>query len=193
LTLPIGKGRAFLYLSTLDLGWNNFPLRPFFLPFVRGLAAFMAGNEQSPLQKSYTVGDTVSIASEGMVTVENPSGRRFFLLPETGSACFKEAFEPGIYSVRKERQKEGWFAVNLDPAESFPQAAPPERLEGIFAGAPFVLVDVRSSPGGDILKPKPLWAHFLFGALVLVLLESLLASSLRRKPKTEEAISRAVA
>jgi hypothetical protein len=187
LSLQLGKGQAFLYLSTVDLDWNTFALRPFFLPFVRGITAFMAGSAQSPLQKPYTVGDTVLIESSGMVTVENPSGRRSFFLPETGSVCFQETAEPGIYAVRRDRAKEAWFAVNLDPSESDFTAAPPGRLEGIFAGVPFLRADVRANLGGDILKPRPLWTHCLFGALVLILLESLLCAAPARKPEKKEA------
>jgi hypothetical protein len=41
-----GNGRVALFLSSIDMAWNNFPLRPFYVPFVRGLARNLSGKEQ---------------------------------------------------------------------------------------------------------------------------------------------------
>lgn len=174
LYLPVGKGHAFLYLSTMDLAWNNFALRPFFLPFVRGIVSFMSGGGRDPIRKSYSVGDTVLLSAGGMAAIDLPSGARRFCLPENDLVCFRETDAPGIYTVKKERAGEEWFSVNLDPAESRPALLESGRLKAVFAGLPCAEVLVRRNMSALVLRPRPLWAFCLFGAMLLAFLESLI-------------------
>jgi hypothetical protein len=34
---PIGKSKLFLFTSSADLDWNDFPLKAAYLPFIQGL------------------------------------------------------------------------------------------------------------------------------------------------------------
>ncbi len=53
-----GKGRVFLFTSSADLDWNDFPLNAAFLPLIHGLLKEGVGLSQSPLPPTLRVGDS---------------------------------------------------------------------------------------------------------------------------------------
>lgn len=172
-----GKGRAFLYLSSLDLEWNDFPLRPFFAPFLLESARYLSGRDREAPADSFRVGDTLLFDVAGSVRIDAPSGGRHFIEGRGGRILFSETGLPGHYRLTDASGRERLFAVNLDPAESTPVRLSDERLDRIFAGNPVVHLDVRNESGARIFKPRPLWHHFFFLALLFALFESLLTAS----------------
>ena len=43
-----GAGRVLLWTSTLDLGWNDLPVKPVFLPFVHTVTRYLADYSEAP-------------------------------------------------------------------------------------------------------------------------------------------------
>ncbi|MFN8008194.1 MAG: BatA domain-containing protein [Terriglobia bacterium] len=58
---PFGRGSCLLFCSSLQTGWNDFPLDPLFVPFVQQLARRSAIANES--QFNFYVGDSVPLAS----------------------------------------------------------------------------------------------------------------------------------
>jgi hypothetical protein len=174
LQVRAGKGNAVLYLSTIDMDWNTFPMRPFFLPFIRETIRFLAGESRPVARDTLYVNDTIKIKSEGVVRIDNPNGNRSLVVPESGLARFVETEIPGMYTIKEKKQGERWFAVNIDPAESNMERLTDSRLQSIFSNVPTVRINIRRDLTGEALRPRPLWHYLFLCALILALVESLI-------------------
>ncbi|MFH0919880.1 MAG: BatA domain-containing protein [Fibrobacterota bacterium] len=181
-----GKGSAFLYLSTVDMAWNDFPLRPYFLPFIREAVRFLANEKDASGRDTIFCGDTLPFpAGRGVVRIDDPSGRRHVL--QGGAVVrFAGARLPGLYHVMADGLEEKWAAVNLSPRESASARVAAEKLDALFAGAPRVKVDARSEAAGELLQPRPLWPWCFLAALILALVESLLTLPFKGTRKQEK-------
>ena len=58
---PVGRGRVAAWMSTLDLAWNDFPLKPVYLPFVHQMVRRLANYNEPPLW--LTVGQVLDLGS----------------------------------------------------------------------------------------------------------------------------------
>ncbi|MFI5323936.1 MAG: BatA domain-containing protein [Thermodesulfobacteriota bacterium] len=155
----IGKGIVFLFTSTADAGWNNFPITTVFLPVVKEFLDIpISSNEK---RRNYLVGDTVSLdtaSAENTIEVIDPSGKKFS--PQK-SPVFDKTYVPGIYTVMESGKESYKFAVNVDPRES--------NLEKI------VMTQERpkAERGAGLVKVfRQIWRYFLWGAVLLFISEA---------------------
>ena len=129
-----GEGRVLLWTSTIDLGWNDMPLKPVFLPFVHTVVRYLSEYAEPP--SSQTVGQVVpapralhaATASRGATIAMAPSGARLTLGAEDGAI---ELAEQGFYEVRTQGAgPEGAIvlASNVDLSESDLTAMDPREL-----------------------------------------------------------------
>jgi hypothetical protein len=158
----VDKGSVFLFASTADVGWNNFPLTPVFLPNIKKI--FDLSLSTQPKIRNLTVGETIEIDfPEGVdeVKVRTPSGEEFTVYRENPK--FRETLIPGIYTVKEFEKTSYNFSVNIDPRES--------NLERIS------LKTTPPRPSGEegLVKVfKEIWGYFLWGAVALFISESVL-------------------
>ncbi len=120
----VGKGHVLAFASTIDMDWNDLPIRPGYLPLVQQAARYLA---RSPLEqpdapvlvgarREIPLGDDAG----KRVEVEAPGGARTVLEPSGAMATFAATDRPGLHRVRvdgKERPELS-FMVALDAAES---------------------------------------------------------------------------
>lgn len=156
------KGRVFLFASTADARWNNFPVTPVFLPTVKRIIDISLRPESE--KKNFLVGEPVEIVFSGQAdeaAVENPSGEEFNVSAENPK--FRRTYIPGVYTVKERANTVYSFSVNVDPKES--------NLEKI---------SLKSNPddpvakGGLVKVFKEVWSYFLWGAVALFIAESVL-------------------
>lgn len=156
----IGKGSVFLFTSTADTSWNNFPITTVFLPVVKEFLDMPGSSNER--RRNYTVGDKVSLdTAPGAYPVEvtDPSGKRF--IPEKSAAVFDETYVPGIYTVMESGKESYKFAVNVDPRES--------NLEKIDIKAE----NPEAETGAGLVKIfREIWRYFLWGAVLLFISEA---------------------
>ncbi len=121
----VGKGHVLAFASTIDLDWNDLPIRPGYLPLVQQAARHLA---RSPLEqpdapvlvgarRELALGDD---AAGKRVEVERPDGERITIESSAGGASFGGTDLPGLHRVRvdgKDRPELS-FMVALDAAES---------------------------------------------------------------------------
>jgi hypothetical protein len=124
-----GRGRVVVFASSLDLSWNDLPLKPVFLPFVHQVSRHIASYREQP--PWLTVGQVLDIgaaeaAAGGVLTasqsaaprtVLTPSGQRRDLTPmfvssassapgpvspapSSASSVALELTEQGFYEIR---------------------------------------------------------------------------------------------
>ncbi|HEX3034069.1 MAG TPA: BatA domain-containing protein [Thermodesulfobacteriota bacterium] len=155
-----GKGSVFLFASTADTSWSNFPITPVFVPIMKNI--FDLSLSTGSKRTHFLVGETVGIEFSGKVdevTVENPSGEEFKVYRENPK--FDRTVVPGIYTVKTGTDRSYSFSVNVDPRES--------NLEKVR----FKKGTSHSSPKGGLVKVfKEIWVYFLWGAIFLFVSES---------------------
>src|SRR3954447_3224729 len=181
-----GEGRVLLWTSTIDLGWNDLPLKPVFLPFVHTLVRYLSDYAEAP--SSQMVGQIVpaprtsrATTSRGATIALAPSGARLTLGGEDGAI---ELAEQGFYEVRTQGAGPDSaivLASNVDLTESDLTAMDPRELVAAVIGRP------AAGPNG-FAEPRPteeaqaqaqrLWWYLLVAGGLLLAAETLLSNRL---------------
>jgi Mg-chelatase subunit ChlD len=182
-----GEGRVLLWTSTIDLGWNDLPLKPVFLPFVHTVIRYLSDYAEPP--SSQTVGQVVpalraahvATSSRGATIALAPSGARLTLGAEDGAI---ELGEQGFYEVRTQGagpESATVLASNVDLSESDLTAMDPRELIAAVIGRP------ATGPTG-FAEPRPtddaqaqaqrLWWYLLVAGGLLLAAETLLSNRL---------------
>ena len=183
----VGAGRVLLWASTLDLSWNDFPLKPVYLPFVHRAARHLASySEPAPWLTVGQVLDTSAGAASQPVSgvVLTPSGRRVSVDEE--GADVLELTEQGFYEVRAQSGDtvNTVVASNVDTAESDLTAMDPKEI---------VAAATSSGPNGRQtgaagLPPTPeaqersqrLWWYVLFLGILLLGADTLISNRMSK-------------
>ena len=130
-------------MSTLDLDWNDLPVKPVFLPFVHTVMKYLADFSEAPA--SLTVGQVIPAAAygagagaappgRGATIAVAPSGARVTVETEDGAL---ELGEQGFYDVRTQggERRLGDDAGEQRRSERIrPDAARSARTGGAVAG-----------------------------------------------------------
>ena len=176
-----GPGKVLLVNASADRSWGDLPLSPAFLPLVKQIARW--SSEQDRRLANYFVGDALPAAPnlprDQALTVTLPNSATQPL--GSGELVIDRAAQAGIYTVNS--PTEGivqQFAVNIDPRES--------RLQPISDDALTKIVPNDSVIGLDNLRLwlekkrelTPLWPAFLMLALLLFVIEAVIANLMAR-------------
>ncbi len=126
----IGSGRVYLWTSTIDLGWSNFPLQSVYAPFWSRFVGWLGGEVGAAAARMQSeVGELVSIsvpAGESLA-VTGPKGERVGVARLPGAVTFTPE-TPGAYAVgRAGEPPVAWVAVNVPARES--DVRPDESFE----------------------------------------------------------------
>ena len=188
-----GEGKVIMVTTTAGSDWTNLPLRAVYLPLVHQMVHYMSGRKA---EEKYLIGQPVNLRTApgepGRITVTNPAGAKFALVPspwkDFGLTVFRETELPGIYRVsgislpnRKKR-----FAVNLNTVESILARINLSAAEKLFGRIPVTIID---NPGElpSIVKRsrqgQELWSKLLLLAMILFIAELFLSNRMSRKGK----------
>ena len=172
-----GSGRVLMTAMPLDATSGDFPLQPTYLPFVRGLLLYAAGNAATPLWR--TVGDPwlVPAAARNPV-VKSPSGT--LIRPDIGRTAAAVALsEAGFYTIydgAPSGDPLAVVAVNPAPRESdLTQMAPTDILVGV--GQDSVRASALTAATlGEAERRQQIWRTLLLIAVALLVLETVMGS-----------------
>jgi hypothetical protein len=174
-----GSGKALLYTSTFDAGWNDLPLSPLYLPLVRQMARYLGEREEQPW---HPIGQAFSVraAKDGQPpAVDAPSGARLTERNTTASGeLIVNAREQGFYRLRYPETSE-FAAVNLDSKESDLAKLNVEEFVAGVTGAD--AKDATASAAAEKLSKEEVearqrvWWLLLIAALLLFVAEAILA------------------
>jgi hypothetical protein len=184
-----GAGRVLLWTSTLDLEWNDLPVKPVFLPFVHTVTKYLADFTDAPA--SLTVGQVIpaprkplgrgAAATRGGTIAVAPSGARVTIESEDGAL---ELGEQGFYDVRTQgagADTATTLASNVDLSESDLSPLDPRELAAAVAGrtaaGPGGLGSVRPSDEAQA-QAQRLWWYLLVAGGLLLAAETLLSNRL---------------
>jgi hypothetical protein len=182
----IGFGdRVALFASAAGADWNDFVHTSQFLPLLQEMLLNLS--TQVGLSKSYLLGEEVMInaASGGeQLVLESSTGAvRHFpaALGQAGTHRIEAPQEPGIYFLRDESETLSVFAVNVDRTESDLTKVPIDQLTSKLRGLEVVQIASVDDVGESInmlRTGRDLSRILLWGAIVLVVFEVILASNL---------------
>ena len=196
LSRTVGRGRVFLFTSTLDRSWTDFPLKSIFLPFIQESVHYLAENPVSEgAGADLRVGQVVPLdvpVGTGSLFVKCPSGERVPVDPPTESPrdgdrmlrlLFRNTLQPGAYEVT-ERVEEGGseelrpdlnFAVNVSELESDLTPLSPEQLKVRLPGVPVLLEGMGEGTDTTVVvdRTRKLDEWLLWGVLLFLLVEGI--------------------
>ena len=173
-----GKGRVMLFTSSLGPSWNDLPLTPLYLPFIHQMVRYAGTREDNSW---YGLGQTFTVRKNGEAAppaVDTPSGARLSdgrVTPD--GELLVTARERGFYRLRYSSQP-GFAAVDADGAEGdFSKLNFQEFIAGVTGGAGGAegATAGLNASGEEIEGRQKVWWSLLLFALLLLLLESVLA------------------
>ena len=184
-----GAGRVLLWTSTLDLEWNDMPVKPVFLPFIHTVTKYLADFAEAPA--SLTVGQVIPAPRKGAgkgaaytrggTIAVAPSGARVSIDTEDGAL---ELGEQGFYDVRTQgsgADSATTLASNVDLTESDLSPLDPRELAAAVAGrAAGTIAGLSSGRPSDEAQAEAqrLWWYLLVAGGLLLAAETLLSNRL---------------
>jgi hypothetical protein len=187
----IGRGRALMLATGMQVGWSNLPLRQIFLPLVTQLTLELSGVRPggTDLLAGQPIGlDLAGRAQPVEVEVTRPSGETLRLnsASESGRAGqvfrYADTYEIGVYVLRllgAAPPARFAYAVNSDPAEADPAKIEPRELQRQLGGSPLVMAASADDLSGTfalLREGRGLGEPLLLGVLIFLVFETLLAN-----------------
>lgn len=163
-----GKGRVWVWTSTLNRAWTNFPVKPAYVPFLEQAVRYLSPRRLDIEATQVTVGAFVNTtAVEGAKPLEMS--------------------EPGLVKVHRMiggQEMERWMAVNLDrsSSEGDLSLASQNLIQSRLPASPLFRSEAPQDPQEWLvyLRGKDVTRAFAAIALVLAGLEMVLARKLHR-------------
>lgn len=177
LTSRPGKGRVFVFASSVDADWGDLPIRTGFLPLMQRIAAWLTGSLDEREELRARVGDTVALRPEGgaaPTSVKAPAGAELPVAtsPNATQVTAGPLPEPGRYAVLDASGKpldSLAFAASLDPIASDTTRVRSEELAAWFGDDV-----VKTAGGGGTERRTTLWTWLLLTAVMAFFFEGAL-------------------
>ncbi|WP_339866259.1 VWA domain-containing protein [Pseudohongiella nitratireducens] len=170
-------GRVMLFASSLDQGWNNFPLQALYVPFVHEILTYLSNPADAP--SYHYVGDNVDLASwfdmsaAERMTLRWSDGEELVVNREASRLALDR---PGLLSGPAQLQ----LAVNLRPGSTDLSSVATDRIYDRYINPetdPVISEDVRvASLQSALESPQRLWWWIALLAFFLLLAESFIAN-----------------
>ena len=188
----LGRGQVFMFATSADSSWNNMAVTPVFPMVLQQMVTYLTARE---FEKPHLVGDSLSLsyvdqpdASEAVF--DTPSGETIAVpVSEHRNryvAMLEHASEDGFYLARVSLQAPGMpVAVNVDTAESDVACLSAAETERSFAetGITVAHADEDLLDAVDQARTgRSFWILFLLAGLGVLVVESLLANFMRKRP-----------
>ena len=200
----VKRGIVILFSVSAEIDWSDFPLKGIFVPLIHSSSVYAA--QQQSTAPQFTVGQEADVSLKNItgdrVIVQNPNNVEVAsnVVRSSGSTAlrFQETTMPGIYSVTSDNTIVKQFVVNLDPMESNTVRAGTRVIESLMQHLGIPMNAVRTIDNKiDIQKTVvqsrvgiELWKYFIGAALLVGLIESVVARTTKRESSHEDFASR---
>lgn len=172
----IGAGRLLTLATPLDREWNDLALQPGFVRFIGDVVVRLSGSEASV--PALQVGEVAQVSLDGLpgAQVFGPRGQRLRVLEARDGQLRFVPLEAGFHELRGGGRSR-WLAVNTDPRESDLSVAGADLRRRWLALQPSsAATPAAAAAAAAGLRGWPVWQAVLLAALLLALLEALLAN-----------------
>lgn len=190
LEMPGGQGRLLVLTSRWTPDDSQLAVSSKFPPLLAALLEWSGAS--APVPSAFTVGDPLPRRAltdgSGPVTLKSPGG--FEITVSADEEAYPATAMPGLYQVSDDTSARA-LPVNLDPLESLTAPLTADDFERL--GVPLARpAEAAKSPGSpseptaamEAENQQKLWRWFLFAALGVLLLETLLAGRAARRSLT---------
>jgi aerotolerance regulator-like protein/VWA domain-containing protein len=179
----VGGGRVLMWTSSFDTYWNDFALKPVFLPMLHRAMRYLAGYKEPVPWR--TVGDVLeppaapngARAQVSRVAL-TPSGQRVSLDGEGPDVL--ELTEQGFYEIRaqgRDAEPAAVVAANVDLAESDMTPLDPKEVVAAATGRAGGTNAVDAPPSDEAQESaQRVWWYLLFAGLLLLGAETVIAN-----------------
>jgi len=184
----VEKGKVILYTSSIDRDGTDFPVKPFFLPFIQQLCRYISGNITENVQDGILVGQHWKFPySHEMkhAKITDPAGTTTTLEPAFANNekvfSYNKTRVPGNYNFKvngKQKQLLFYFSVNPNTTESDLEKIGEKELTALIGDTRLTIRDSHlDKPREEIIggAKKTLWGTLLFLALCIFFAESIIA------------------
>ena len=188
-----GAGKVFLFNSSLNLSWNNFPLKGFFAPLINRLVLYSSSKlkEQNTFYAGQNIIADISNHSISQIKAEKPDGENEYVnsdsLTNQNYFTYTKTDEAGTYKFYSSNKLLYYISVNHDPKESVTDKADFSEFEDYLKQIGFEGKSFSLSPNDDFTKViyqsrfgTELWKYFLIAVLLLAITESLVARNTKK-------------
>lgn len=186
-------GKIILCNTSPALSWSNFPLKSIFVPLINKSVFYLSAKGRE--QKDYFPGDEILIPisniSSPKIEILKPDSSEEYLIVSnqnrSGIINYANSNVAGNYKMFSDEKQFEAFTINLNPLESVTtyanESSVQEYFEKInFKGA-FKNIPKDKNPASLVLQSRygsELWKYFLFAALLIALIEMLVARNTRK-------------
>jgi hypothetical protein len=188
------NGKVFLFSSSLNLAWNDFPVKGFFAPLLYNITLLSASKikeENSAVTGNEIVAD-ISEKKLPQIIILNPNGVSEIInsdsLTNKKYLSFNKTTVPGVYKFLSAGKLLDYHSVNLDAKESVTDKYERSEFENYLKQSSFEGKFYSLSPSDDLKNiiyqsrfGTELWKYFLIAALTLAILESFIARNSRKE------------
>jgi hypothetical protein len=187
-------GKVFLFNSSADLSWNDFPLKSIFAPLMNKIVLYVSAikseNEEQFAGEKINV--NVSKRRLPQIRILRPDNKEDLInLKETISSNFLTySFSEltGNYIFFSGKILLNSVSVNINPLESVVNHYSDNEFENYldeikFKGS-FLMIDKDENPVEQILQARfgsELWRYFLIAALIIALIEMTVARNAKKE------------
>ena len=191
----IGRGHVFMFTTSSKPSWNNMALTPVFPMVLQQMVTYLTGRE---FEKAQLVGSSLSLSYPQRPEVNNgvfeaPSGEVFDVpVRQIGNqyvAMIDKAHETGFYRAKVSLQSPGSpIAVNVDTKESDVSCLSHDEAVKSLKGSGVFISQSTDNLIDEIQNLRTgfeYWRLFMIISLIVLILESFIASNIfSRKEKT---------
>ena len=183
----LGRGHVFLFSSSAETKWNNFPIHPDFFPFMQRLVGYVSHNE-NPEKLAVPPGSVFEhavnadlIGHEFSVIRPDSKGKpviggKVELVNRAATVRYRDTEKAGGYRVviNGSELPVSAFAVQMDPQESDLRAVPEDSLAAFKNQKQSLATpELTTKPAGGVRKEY--WATLVMIAAIIAVVEMLLA------------------
>lgn len=192
----VGRGQVFMFTTSADSTWNNMAVTPVFPMVLQQMVTYLTARE---FERPRQVGDSLSLsyvdqpdASEAVF--DSPSGEAIAVPVREHRnqyvALLEHAREAGYYLARVSLQAPGVpIAVDVDTAESNVGCLSAAETARSFEGSGVAVAQSDEDLFNAVDEARTgqsFWFAFLLAGLGLLVIESLLANFMQKRPESRE-------
>lgn len=190
----LGSGKVFLFNSSADLSWSDFPIKSIFAPLLNKIVLYLTSNKS--ITEEQFSGEKISInvskvtlpqikilradGKEDLVNLNELSASDFF--------TYSFSDQVGNYKFYSGENLLKTVSINTNPLESvtkhYSEREFENYLDEIMFGGTFLMLDKDKNPVQQILQARfgsELWRYFLIAALILALIEMAVARNAKKE------------
>jgi len=190
----LSGGKVFLFNSSADLLWNDFPLKSIFAPLLNKIVLYLNSNKS--LTEEQFSGEKINInvskVTLPQIKILRPDSKEDLFninkLTSSNFLAYDFTGQVGNYKFRSGDNLLKTVSVNTNPLESvvghYSENEFENYLDEIRFKGSFLMIDKDENPVQQILQARfgsELWRYFLIAALIIALIEMAIARNAKKE------------